>query len=391
MKLRSLFATILAVVFSTGMLFAQDAPAKKISPYAQIRYQIGVHSTSKELNAKTTGERDTDLMNDLLATTRVGANFKNGKFKGKVELGLKGANAGNAVYMRQAWFSYDMGFANILMGQTYTPYAFFSSDKAYDDGFNGFGSTYDGRLPQIKVSAMGASLTLVTPSTKNMIKSKDAVDADYSDDANLIFAVDAVKSTSASSIDAIMPKIVLSYEYKNSMFSVGPGFAINAVKFDSDKAASAAKALDGETLVSWLAYVHGTVNVADFYAKINASYAQNGGDFGLCASKTAATYATINADGDAFENTYSMEGYIELGYKVMGATVAAGVGYLRADNDLYEAADAQLAYFGEVIIPVTKNFTVTPVVHYYDFLKDASDTKEQGNDLFAGVKVQVNL
>jgi len=362
MKVKSGFAGLLITLFSAGMVFAQDVPDKQLDPYFQLRFQAGVTHTSSERNVATTGQNDTDFSEKVMVTSRAGLKGQNGKIKGHLEIGLKGNTDANALYLRHLYGTYDAGFATLLIGQTYNPYYMPSSCVSDDLANNGFGSGYDGRLPQIKLTKSNAYIAFIEPSTSNALDGSGG-------------------ALAGSSIDVFFPKTAIGYEFKTDMIDIGPGIAYNGTKVNDPTST-----VDGEWVHSVIGYVHGKVRAGDFNVQFNGYGGINTGDFGISGVPTSN--AAIS--GTSLENTVAFAGYVELGYNISGNILTIGSGGAYAKNDVNDKADSQYMIFGQICMPVEKNFIVSPNVVYKDYLKSASGAK-QGREVFGGLKFQYNL
>ena len=345
MRLKYFVVALAITLFSVGAVFAQGDPAKKITPYFQIRFFTGMSYVDDDLNG---GESDIDFRENQLVTTRMGLKGTAGKLSGNVEVGLKGSSYSNAVYLRHAYAKYTTGNLEILFGQTWTPYFALMDSQAEDFVGIGYGATYDGRLPQVRVTYYGAYVALIQPTT-------------------------IASGTTASTNDSVTPKVATGYNYKSKLLDISPGFALTYEKPET-----------GDGILSWLAYVHGSLKFFNpFYSTFNATFSQNPGDFGIYQKSIVSLKGdSITSGGNAkgTDDVYVFEGFLELGYKFEMGKLGGGVGYVRN----FDNKDDRIAYFVQFCFYVEQNFKITPSFLYVDQI-------EEGSEFVTGVKLQANF
>ena len=296
----------------------------------------------------------TDSLHDTLQTnSRLGAKFNTNDIFGHVELGLKGNQDGNGVYTRLLYGVYKFDGVSILLGQTYTPYTFFSEQVWNDDNdFIGFGATYDSRQPMIKFTLdNGLYLALIQPKSP-------AVNAN-----------DATK--------AIMPKVAVGFDGKFGNVAAGAGVAYNGYKDTTV----------GKTINSYLVYGHGKVdlNPVDLTAAIH--YGQNLDNFGISGRSSSKAIMV----GTSLENSTSFGGWFQVGFALApNAKLDAGVAYVSDDNDAYAEKDEKMSYFVNTSIKVAKSFTIVPEIDYFDYMKNTAGV-DQGSGIEAGAKLQMDF
>ncbi len=364
MKFKTLFAAMLIVFMAAGMAFAQE---KKIDPYMSVRMWLGVDYVDAG------GQTDFDFMEHALITSRLGFNGTLDKLSMKVEVGLKDNSYGKGLYVRHFYGKYKSGGLEVLFGQTWTPYTYIMGCFAGDFVGLGYGATFDGRLPMVKIGYAGLYIAAIQQ--KGIFNGSDSsssttqtVDTTTSDAAQ---AVDS--TTTTTDYDNYMPKVAIGYEYKSDTLEIGPGFAINYTKIDG-----------GSSVTSFIAYVHGKVKFGAPFIKFNATVSQNPGDFGIIQTSAVLPLGTNGLSGSnakGADDVYVFEGFIDLGYKLGFGTASIGAGYVNN----FETKDERLALYAQVLIPVQKYFKVVPTVLYIDHFED------QGRELVAGVKLQADI
>jgi len=357
------------LIFSSS-LFAEgtELSVKKFDPYAVIKAYYGYHNTSPEV-----GDSETDLAYRLQTNSRFGANFEVENVKLQVELGLQ-----SAVNLRLAVAAVDFGPLKVTLGQTYTPYTWLATgDYVDDNNFTGFGASYDGRTPQLRLDLAGAYVSFIGVSR------------------NTTGAYGATTTTAIKDTTALAPKTSIGYDYKSGASVFGFGGAGNIVKINDSTSAANKK-----NIKSWLGYVHTNAVLGDFIFRGNFAYGQNTGNFGIlnvekgntdALIQTFSTSASAVQSGTSLKNTTTIEGYINPQYKLTSdLLIGAGVGYAKADNDTYTKADAQIAYFVDAKYNINKYFSILPEFAYRDYLKDKNGVK-QGTEYYSGVQLQISI
>ncbi len=384
MKLKSLLAAMFIVIFAAGMALAQD---KKIDPYFQVRMFLGAHYADEDLGS---GKSDFDYMENGMLTSRFGLKASVDKLSGQLEVGLKTNSYANALYLRHLYAKYksDMG-VEVLFGQTWTPYFALMGCQSEDFVGIGYGATYDGRLPQLRLTWKGVYIAAISP--KGILNGGDSSTTTYytydDNDSGVVGDTTGValdKQTIKVDNDNYMPKVAIGYEYKSDMLDIGPGFAINYTKTTTVDSLGAGPVV--EKVTSFIGYVHGKVKADAFYTSFNATFALNPKNFGIYDTSIApldGNSVSVNTGlGTEDNDVYQFEGFVEFGYKLSLGTVSGGVGYVKN----FEKVDEQrIAVYGQICIPVVKGFKVTPSVLYVNQLDD------EGSELIAGVKLQADF
>ncbi len=374
--------SLIGLVFMLAVLLAMPVMAAKAEKSATIYGSVRMATWWGVYDApsNSTVDDDEDLIWDLQGNSRLGAKVKIGSLSGRYELGLPGAGGSNNTYTRLIYGAWNFGGGSLLIGQTYTPAAWFSNQAAMGDwGFIGYGFMYDGRQPQIKLSTGGFYVALVRPSTAGMPE--------------------------GTAIDTTLPKIYIGYDMKAGNFFLGPGFMYNTFNaelnnFDDD-------------IASWAIYLKGKANFGAVNLKFSGYYGVNLGNAGIAgpsdsavlvptATATATTFAVNPATGAIEASTettaldYSVEdtttwgGYLQVGFKAGTIGITLGYGYAVSDNDTYGDPDAHQSYFIQANIPFTKGFFIVPEFSYFDEMDDTNGC-EEADMWFLGAKWQLNF
>jgi hypothetical protein len=326
-----------------------------------------------------------DLRNQ--ANSRFGAKFSEGKLGGVVELGIGGlaANqpAGNVsgtgasigsgsnttVYTRLVYGTYKLDFGTLLIGQTYSPYWAVSDQVISDDqGNNGFGSIYDGRNPQIRLTLNNglyvAAIRQGSPAT--------------------------VYATSNSYI----PKVAVGYDGKAGDLTFGGGVAGQYYTYRSITNSN------NEGVASVLGYAHGKYKSGPLALGLNLGYGQNIGDMGIAEGIAPAWSTSRKTLDDITTFSVLLTGGFALSDTVK---IQAGVGYVSNDGGKttvagiardWKNADNKISAYVNAPITIAKNFMVVPEFTYQDHLDDnnATNTDRNGQkDYIVGAKWQFDF
>lgn len=414
-RLLVLFAAIAALSTSA---FAQtaDAPALKFNPYLSVRMYAGYHNQDLAENS-TYADNEADLAYRLQGNTRFGAKMAVDNISGVVEFGLDANNINTSnsadAYLRLAFATWTAGDFKVMIGQNYTPYTWVNTfgDVVDDNGMGGFGTSYDGRQPEITFSFMGLYLSFIKPCTATT-----GIQGGKTTWTPTGAAVNTASYT-VSDTTVFMPKTAVGYDYKTDGFTAGFGGAVNWFKINDEKAGTAqAGYLDGKNIISWIGYAHTEATAGILVVRANIVYGQNAGNFGIATLPTPKTgnvdtmandttpagagYLTTNStakaacaydNGDKIVNTRHFEGYISPALKLSPAfIVACGVGYQQEKNSEYKETDKQVMYFLNAKVAFDKYFSVTPEISYRDYIKSA-DGIDQGEEWYAGAKFQADI
>jgi hypothetical protein len=309
-----------------------------------------------DVDTDTGGEDsdDQDLQWAQQGNSRIGANVKfNDQIGGGFEMS-------DSFGKRKLFGTYTFGGGSqLLIGQTYTPSAFFYSDSVYDgDGdLLGIGEFYEGRLPMIQWKMGGLKVALIKP------------------------AVDGVGDFAT---DVMLPKIEVGYHFKADMFfaDVVGGYQT----YDVDVPA-------GGTDYSVDSYILGAgvgANLGAFYVKVGAHMGTNLGNYGAYQP-----YLDDNA-GAPVAGSSDTQDNDGLGYlAVIGFTVSetlnieAGYGHEEAELDNSNNKQEAEQYYLNCTINIAPGFFVVPEVGMQTFKEDA--TPEEPELFYVGAKWQINF
>ncbi|HKK01696.1 MAG TPA: hypothetical protein VJ955_05970 [Desulfuromonadales bacterium] len=374
------------VLFALGLTVLMATPAlAEFSVYGSVRFDTFYTGTKAATGTTYADGKDTHNTWDWgqAVNSRLGAKFANGALSGQVELGTEGANNGNTVYTRLMYGVYKFDGGNLLVGQTYTPYTFFSEQVVDgDNGFIGYGALYDSRQPMVKVTLdNGLYLALISPKDGAIVTGTSTTTVTVGTDANGNPVTNDVTSDVTGSTKTFLPKIALGYDGAFGNVKAGGGVAYNGFT-EKDAATGFSK-----TISSYIAYLHGAIDLNPITLTATAHYGQNLGNFGISGRESSVA---IYENG-TLKDSHSYGGFFQVGYKVSETVKAnAGIGYVHDDNDTYVKADQAMSYFVNAPIQIVKGFHVVPEFTYYDYMKNINDVK-QGNKWEVGAKWQIDF
>jgi hypothetical protein len=392
MKKMNLGAMALAGVLTCS------APALAIDLNAYGNIKLGTFWTQNNFyNAAGDKRHDSDFSLDNFGDSFVGVKVKEGEYSGVAELGLYNPKAySKGVEVRLLFAEWDFGEGKLRIGKTPSPYVF-RSQQVWDSdgGFNGYGSLWDGRYANIKVTmnnglyvaAMQPRVGNQANNTTNVSPNAD-VTAAYSQTGNSY-------QTTYTDYDTMLPKMVVGYEGKLDNWSYGGGVAGNMYKVTSSVNDSTPVKHD---IYSYLAFFHGKVDLAPLEFSYNVFAGQNTGDLMSTATGNGTGNTLANpgqANGAYYDvlhgkNSHTYGGFGQLGYRVTDrATLYTGASYVVDDNSIAHA-DARMASFVNVNYAVGKHFNIVPEVDYINDFKNSLGQKEP-RSLIAGAKWQMSF
>lgn len=329
-------------LFVVGMSLAMVTPAfASFSIYGSARFHTTwIHTqVAKEAPVLDNGTHSFGTLHYTLAdNSRFGAKMSNGDFSGRVEIGMEGNQDGNGLYTRLLFGVWKFDGGNLLIGQTYTPYTFFTDQVYYDDNGNiGFGALYDSRQPMIKVTMdNGVYLAAIQPKA---------------------YAVDPAI---AGTVKYFAPKVAVGYNTKIQNFTIGGGIAYDGFTVEN---------VTSKTVNSYLLYLHGTADFKPIDVRYAFSYGQNLLNFGLYSRRSAGV--TVDADGQ-LKNSQGWGGLLQVGAQVASnAKVNVGAGYVH-DSQTGEKAAQSMTAFINAPIKIAKTFSFIPEFDYFHYLKTVS-------------------
>lgn len=286
------------------------------------------------------------------------------KFKAKVEFGAIendpfGTANGAVAPLRYLWGSYDTGLGTILVGKANTPTTdIFSTGVINNDtALNGFGglSTATRRL-QVQYNVAGLSLALIS---------------DY------IAELASTSSQPNANSSSTMPRIALSYTIyngSNPLFQIAGTY--KRFTRESEGNPTITSQASGNPIDAWHISVgtkptfgNNFVSLFGFYGKNQDVYGETGtfynnGTWGH--SKDIIGTDSKDITGTAGRNIKRAGGKAELGIGLSkDATFTIGAGYQETFGETQKGKYKSVGVFAQVPYKVNANFTLTPVVGWF--------------------------
>jgi hypothetical protein len=341
-------------------------------------------------------DTDTDIKNDSVTNTqwdqqgnsRIGATVKfNDEIGGGFEMS-------DSFGKRKLYGTYTFGNGSeLLLGQTYTPTAWFLSNSVFDgDGdLLGIGEFYEGRLPMIQLKMGGFKVALIKPNVEGEEITAAATTADLT--------TGEVTTTAAVSYDTEVsfPKIEVAYNFKSDMFFLSP-----YVGYQTYKLLGTTDAYDDQDIDSYIVGVGGGVNFGALYINAGFHYGQNLGNYGAYESSTLASAdtlltnsAVVRAADNEVKDTDCWGALGVIGFNASEMlTIEAGYGYEYGEQDV-DGADGSSVYqmYLNATINIAPGFFIVPEVGYAEA---DGETYGDSNDpnpstTYFGAKWQINF
>jgi hypothetical protein len=365
--------------------------------------RMATFSVNQDKDKDVHNSSQTNTQWDQQGNSRIGATVKfNDQIGGGFEMG-------DSFNKRKLYGTYTFGNgAELLLGQTYTPTAWFLANSVFDgDGdLLGVGEFYEGRLPMVQLSMGGFKIALIKPNLKDVAEVK-AVYGTY-DSTTLKLTPAAKTDTGAQEIipatnyttNVTIPKIEVAYNFKSDMFFLSPYAGYQT--YDIDGTSSAYKDL---TVNSYIFGVGGGMNFGALYVKAGVHYGQNLGNYGAYEPTTLAL-GNFSSSATGFTNSMKVVNQEEKDTKCWGAlgvigfnasdmlTVEAGYGYEYGEQDV-DAADGSSVYqmYLNATITIAPGFFIVPEVGYAEVDPDTAGANPDPNPstTYFGAKWQINF
>ncbi|KAA0892194.1 hypothetical protein [Oryzomonas rubra] len=412
------------VACAAAVTLAVPALAIDFSGYGAVR--VGTYWTQNQYyNARTAatapGARrsDSDFSLDLMGDSLVGIRAKEGDFSAVAEIGAYNPKAeSKGPEVRLLFGEWDFGNGKLRVGKAPSPYVY-RTQMAWDSdgGMNAYGSLWDGRYAQIKLTMNnGFYFTLMQPRTGGAANFTSNVTAP-NDTLAEFGQTGTAYSTTYVNYNTVMPKIVTGYEGKLGSWTYGGGVSYNMYQVERTTAIGAATTvpLTKADIHSYLVFFHGKVdlspvefsyniftgrNLGDLMSSAASAYVTSGGSTGYNAysglpgtfisnvtggTGTGAYYDVAN---DA--NAYTYGGWGQIGYTVSPKLkIYAGASFVSDDNRVTRSDD-RLAVFANAQYQVSRNFKIVPEIGFLNDMYNTVGNKEP-RTLFAGAKWEMTF
>ena len=339
----------IAAIGALSAVTALPAMAADVSFYGQARLATFYNMIDDDNGDSTSGFDE-----HFQPNSRFGANFKNGDFGGKVEIGFGSSINSTALSTRLLYGSWNFGSGKLLVGQDYNRYWVGSAQVHGDDlGFTGYGATDDKRSPQIRVD-MNNGFYFAAIQPKQNVNNGN-------------------QETVSGGNESYLPKLNVGYAGKAGNFSYNAGLV---GQFYKDKN-------NDEQVTALLGYLSGKYAMGATSVLFNLSYAQNPAEMNF-QGRTAKS---------ATDDMRGFEGFLQLS-QTLSPTLGlnAGVGYVYDKSEASGAdADDKMSVFVNMPIKLAKFVTLTPEISYYDQLSEVGATDSDAKNWAVGAKWQIDF
>lgn len=332
---------ILVAALTLVASFALTAAAAEWNFYGSARM------TTFSVDNDKNGADDRDTTWALQGNSRFGATVK-------VSDTLTGGfEYGTGVNVRKLYGEWNFGAGKLLVGQTYTPSAYFYSNSVFDgDGdLLDAGQAYIGRQPMLRLTFGDFKIAFVSINTG---------------------------SFGTGDIDTTWPKIEASYNMKMDNFFVDLSGGYQTYE------------ANGVDVDSYLLQLGGGMDFGAAYFKANVFVAQNGDAYGLYNAGLHSD-AMGFAAGDVVD-TDTLGWLVVCGFKVSDMlTIEGGYGAIESELDASGAdADEGAQYYINASITLAPGVYVVPEIGVRDF-KDSAGGADEGDLTYFGAKWQINF
>jgi len=334
--------------------------------YGSLRFRTYYNSYNSDAMGSSWGT--TEWKNDGLS--RLGMNFKSGDITGKWEIDAATNAAGydqkghggserGAMRLRLAYGVWDFGSGSLLIGQDFPLTDHYVSSLYHSDndmqGWGGLGFN-EARVAQMKLKFGNLQFALITPYT----------------------AIDPSGMT-VGSVNAYLPKLEAKYNGK-----IGTNFNYALIGgLQTYKANDYAVGASGtsESITSYILAVTARYNYKALSIAALGKYAQNSGNYGLCAGNPANSFSSWGigmqhianvkradiahiVSGDV-KNASTWGGIVSVGYKFSDLFfLEAGYGYV--DHSVADKSDNGQAAYLHARFTVAPGVFIMPEFVYYD-------------------------
>lgn len=332
------------VVLATGLSVGSNAMAADWNFYGSAR--IEAFWSDEE---DSTGDSETNYSETLQTDSRIGAKVKvSDELVGRFEYGTDN----NAANIRHLYGEWNFGTGKLLVGQTDSLLKFSISNQVYNNnsGMKKYGKVDAGRRPMIRLTFGDFQIAAVSPSVDDL---------------------------GGTETQVVMPKIEAKYTLSMESFSIEAAAGYQTYEID-----------DRYDVDSYVVALGGTFNFGPAYVGADGWVGRNVGPYGLaCApDDDPVIVAGELKDNDA----YGLVGLI--GFKVNDmVALEAGIGYVAAELDDAADTDNAMAYYMQAVFTLADGVTITPEIGFLDAMDDMSGNDEHEDELYYGMKFQINF
>jgi hypothetical protein len=383
------------------MALAVQASAIELTPYGAVRVATWYNQTESYRAGTGASYTDSDLSHDIQGDSLFGLRLKDADFSGVFEMGAYNPkNYSGGPEIRLMFADWDFGAGTVRVGKAPSPYVY-RTMQAWDSdgGMNGYGSLWDGRYGQVKVTMKNGFYVDVMQPRVGAAGNITSNDTNAGALAAFQQTGNVYPTAAYTDYDTFMPKIVAGYEGKLDKWTYGGGAAFNSYKIKTRTTATAATVTDDVT--SYLLYFHGKIDLAPVELAYNVFGGQNVGDLmssGASAYVPAGNGASVAGTGTGAyydvankSDATTYGGWGQIGYTANDKLkLYVGASYVVDKNDKAKSDDERLATFVNAQYQVSKYFLVVPEIDYIDDMKNTLGNKEP-KIIAAGVKWEMKF
>ena len=392
------------IILVTSAMRAEAEVTDHIKPYGNL-YMFYGYLESKTYDAAEVVDTDNDTIYKINNHSNLGFNFQYNKYRGVFELGIDDYENDREVKIRKAYGVYKLDFGELMIGQGWNPYVKWSHEAANYSRSEGFGALYEDPSNQIKFTTnFGAYIDIIRPNvaTEKYYTEQEVDNPDLSDPSNTEFILVEIEREITTrqpldNIKSMIPKIAIGYDYKTKNFNVGLGAAGNAYYIDKTENVEFNK----NWIISYLFYFNSYLELDNFIMNLSGGYAINPANFGISVMTNGNTTYSPGASAAVYniatgnyeiKDTWNVQGYLELGYKIKGNILLhLGYGFSVVDYPIEGTKkDYAMEYYLNAKFNLGGLIALTPAVSVREYLKDM-DGKKEGRDIYAGVLATVSF
>ncbi len=379
-KLVFVFAMLAMLTMAAGAWAANDAvPGPSVTVNGRITTELGYQNLSKELTTNKKDDVTTAFVNvtsgSYLRATFTSADKTTG---GLIELSVaSSAGSSESTGLRFAYGWWKVGNCKLVAGQTdnwlgsmaYAPSQVLGDRQSTKENLRRWGYVYSGRNPQINFQwqsgNFGFMIAAVQPGSEKL------------------------PTVTGADTYASLPRFDAAVEFKAGGFSIAPGAGWSQVKFQG-------VTMGDDSATQWVAMVPMKFTTGPLTIKLSA-HTGNNIDLEWSGQKLSATRSLpisepIRDAKGKITDTKTTGGALSLEYKITDALSAgAGYGMEKHENDYWKQSNGYKnedfsinAWYINFPYQVTKNFTLTPEVSYYNYGDSLTTGKDNGNEWLAG-------
>ena len=348
---------------------------------------------AKALTFGTEAKGDDEIAWLMQGNSRFGAKVKWGNVGGAVEYGH---SAGNALYTRLLYGTWNFGSGTLLVGQDYGPYFYLVSGLCGPGGEEcngiGFGSIYSGRTPQLKLIFGGLQVALKQPRLTSSFQPTTA--ATLTAQTPLLVSNQANAATSGYvDRDQTLPTLEASYT-----FNAGPGqFFIGGIWNQYTEVYNIANAERENDVTGWALGAGTKLAFGPFYVNATFQYATNPNNSGSGPATLYPSVQLYNPATDQSEDADYLAAQLILGFKLTDSMQLEG-GIIwqngQIDSDDVNVDQTTWTYYIGFGWSPAKNVFIVPEFGIVDYNKLELENEEDvsfGKMTWFGIKWQINF